>query len=406
MHESAQRGLGRSWLWLLVAGVLACDADPQSSGSDGEADALADVAPMDAAAQPSPDGAAPIEDAARVDDLGGNTMPDAAVDAGGDTSSRPQSCEAVCERVADCLIDLCDGFAAGARGQLYDRCVERCSPEQAEALGAASCEALVESIGAQLPAVEAACRPPGDGEGLDALYIGHSFGRAFASSMPEWTRAAGVENHTQRVVMRGGARGAPQALWDDDGARSEVQGILDGGDVELLTMICCSESFLVDGSDPGIRLWMDYALERNPDTRFALAMPWPDFPAEYPNAEDYAARWNLGHQLWHALIDQLRADYPGVEIFCIPHGRAALELRALFEVGELRDVDVMTSGDGDAIFSDAKGHADRIMLDLGTLVWVGATYGVDLTGYPLELPYEADLVGLAQRIIAEDDHTR
>lgn len=105
-------------------------------------------------------------------------------------------------------------------------------------------------------------------------------------------------------------------------------------------------------------------------------------------------------------IDQLRETYPGVEISCLPHGRGALELRHLFEAGELSDVDQMTSGDGDAIFTDPKGHADEILRDLGTLIWLGSIYDVDLTDHPVGDEYEADLIGIAQTVIAEDDHIR
>jgi flagellar biosynthesis regulator FlaF len=66
----------------------------------------------------------------------------------------------------------------------------------------------------------------------------------------------------------------------------------------------------------------------------------------------------------------------------------------------------MTSGNGDAIFADRKGHADRSLLDLGSLVWVGALYDVDLTDYPLGIEYEADLISIAETILGEDDHIR
>ena len=35
------------------------------------------------------------------------------------------------------------------------------------------------------------------------------------------------------------------------------------------------------------------------------------------------------------LVDSLRINNPGVEIFTIPHGRAAIDLRTLLERGEL-----------------------------------------------------------------------
>ena len=36
--------------------------------------------------------------------------------------------------------------------------------------------------------------------------------------------------------------------------------------------------------------WIDYALSVNPDTDFALALPWPDYPEDYENNEAYSER--------------------------------------------------------------------------------------------------------------------
>ena len=158
------------------------------------------------------------------------------------------------------------------------------------------------------------------------------------------------------------------------------------------------------GGDPsGYENWISYALAQNPNTAFALALPWGTNP-ETVNAAPYAATWHAGHSTaWHDLIDDLRALYPGVEIYCIPYGQSALELRLLYEAGQLDDdVDFLVSGTGDAIYRDSFGHADDILIDLGRLVWLNAIYGVDLTTYTWNHGYTADLKGIAQSIM--DDH--
>jgi len=316
------------------------------------------------------------------------------------------TCETMCAAVTDCLIAECTGFGPNMRRQINNRCRTICTPELVEQLDGLSCEITVDVIAESIPQVANACQSIAPGEAPKTLYIGHSFGRPFAARMEQWTANAGIMGHTQGVVFSGGASGAPQALWDHPQKSLAIKGILDSGEVETLIMICCSMRFLEDGTDPAIRLWMDYALEHNPNTRFVLALPWPDFPEDYDTVELYAELWNEGRALWGVLIDQLRADYPGVPVTALPHGRAALELRALFEAGELNDVDSMTRAGGPGIFTDRKGHADRILLDLGSLVWVGALYDVDLTGYPLAIDYEIDLIDLAQMILAEDDQVR
>lgn len=406
----SQKSWYRAAALFFACGLVACTS---SSGAVSPGESMAGDA-ADGGVDGATDGAVDAQDdaAAQVDAaLGGEDMAsavDAGVDRGAmDMAAQPARCAAACDHVTDCLIEQCAGFGEGARVQLHARCLDACTPAQAERFADASCVSIAETLSAQQSAVEAACEaPPAEGDGLNTLYIGHSFGRVFASIMPDWARAAGVANHRQQIVMRGGANGAPLALWNDPAAKAEAQAILEGGDIELLVMICCSTTFLEDGTDPGIRAWMDYALARNPNTQFALALPWPDFPESYASAAEYAERWYAGRDAWYALIDQLRADYPGVTIFSILHGRAALELRALFEAGELSDVDSMTSRRGDAIFTDEKGHSNQILRDLGVLVWVGSIYGVDVTGHPLVEAYETDIAGMAQTIVDEDEYTR
>ena len=45
--------------------------------------------------------------------------------------------------------------------------------------------------------------PSTEVEGLEVLYIGHSFGRPFAENMEAAAVLAGIEGHTQLIVSRG-----------------------------------------------------------------------------------------------------------------------------------------------------------------------------------------------------------
>ena len=396
----------RTHALLAVFVLVACGSptNPSDDALDTTTDATADTtidATEDADSHSEPDNGTDADSGSEPDTEDAGPDPD-----GSAPDTVEATCDDACEFVADCLVDLCDGFGEGARTQLADRCAAECTSELAAEFLGLTCAENVAAVRAENPTADAACGDPGSEEGLTALYIGHSFGRTFAESLTEFSTEAGVVGHTQEVVFSGGQTGAPQNLWDDPEHRAEIQAILDTGEIDLLIMICCSESFIEDGTDPALELWIDYALAQNPDTRFSLALPWPDFPEEYEDAAEYAALWLGGDLLWHARIDQLRETYPGVEISCLPHGRGALELRHLFEAGELSDVDQMTSGDGDAIFTDPKGHADEILRDLGTLIWLGSIYDVDLTDHPVGDEYEADLIGIAQTVIAEDDHIR
>ena len=239
-------------------------------------------------------------------------------------------------------------------------------------------------------------------KGLDSLFIGHSFFRPVAQGLPFHTTQAAVSVHSQSVVSAGGANGAPEALWNDPVKRAEIQAVLDTGIVELFGMT-------YEPTYPttaGYVLWIDYALSKNPDTAFFLGLPWPDFPESYPDAASYASFWTTGHDTeWHALIDTLRGLYPGVEIFCTPYGQAALELRTLFEAGNLPDVTALVSASPNSIFEDAKGHghSDGILHDLAELVWLNAIYGVDLTTYGYDSGYVTDLKAIAKSIMDGHD---
>lgn len=404
-------------LALALAFTLGCD-DPADSAPPTADAALMDATGPDAGSlpvnpdmDPSPalDGTpSPASDAT----LDASTAPppvlDGATDPQNDAAVTPDppTCDAVCTDLAACLVDRCDGYDETATDGLMQRCLDRCTPNLARRLSGRTCDQTLRLVRSQDAEVDAACAPPTSEDGVDALYIGHSFGRPFAEHFTEVAVNAGIEDHTQRIVFSGGESGAPSALWANEAKRAEIQSILDGGDVDLLTMICCSREFIDRGTDAGITNWMDYALARNPETQFALALPWPDFPEDYPSAAEHAALLEVGRVLWHALIDDLRAAYPGVDILSISHGQAALELRARFERGELPDVVRMTGPRDEAIFTDRKGHAAQILKDLGTLVWVGSVYGIDVSDYNFGMQYETDLAEIAAMIIEGDAYTR
>ena len=250
-------------------------------------------------------------------------------------------------------------------------------------------------------------------KGQKVLYIGHSFGRPFAQKLSLFAEMAGVDNHIQEIVFRGGSNGSPQALWENTEARLEIQNVLDNGDIDLLVMICCSDNFKESReTDWASQNWIDYALSANPDTDFALALPWVDYPSEYENNEAFSGRMIAAHEsAWHPLIDNLRELYSGSEIRSIFHGKAAFDLRELFESDSLPEVSEMTlkKKQGQGLFTDHKGHAGQILLDLGTLVWLGSIYDVDLGNFPVEElkiggePYVTDLIAMAQEILDYDN---
>ncbi|MDE3012685.1 MAG: hypothetical protein OXU33_01245 [Gemmatimonadota bacterium] len=236
-------------------------------------------------------------------------------------------------------------------------------------------------------------------QGFNSLFIGHSFFRPIADGLPFHAGQAGIVEHEQAVVFAGGANGAPLALWNNAAKRAEIQAVLDQGDVELFGMTYARTYPTTEGYER----WIGYALQRNPDTRFFIGLPWSDFPAEV-DGSTYAQSWLEAHEgWWHDFVESIRALFPGVEIFCIPYGRSALELRNLLDAGALPDIETLTGSADEAIFTDAKGHAGGILKELARLVWLEAIYGVDLRTYEYDPGYTTDLKLIAQDIAVGHD---
>lgn len=235
--------------------------------------------------------------------------------------------------------------------------------------------------------------------GLNSVYIGHSFFVPFANGMPAHAAEAGFVDHEQWSFFSGGASGAPLALWNNAGKRATIQSMLDAGDVQILGMTYHPTYPTIEG----YRNWVNYALEQNPDTRFFIALPWATSPGN-STAAAFESFWHLYHPLVsHALVDELRAEFPGVDFFCVPYGQSAAELYTLYDANNLPDVTTLVSSSGDAIFRDAFGHADEILEDLGRLVWLRALYGVDLSTYSHDPGYITDLKAIAQSIMDTHD---
>jgi hypothetical protein len=235
--------------------------------------------------------------------------------------------------------------------------------------------------------------------GYRTLLIGHSFFNPYALALPSHATRAGFTDHNQSRFFSGGASGAPQALWENANKRAQIQAVLDSGDIELFGMTYHPEYPSIEG----YQNWVNYALEKNPDTRFFIAMPWIPTPASF----DTLAYENLWHQvhpaIMHSFIDTLRSEHPGVDFYCIPYGQSAVELRNLFSAGNLPEVTTLVSNSANAIYRDTLGHPDDILIALGELVWLRAIYGVDLSTYNFDTGYSTDLKAIAQAIVDEHD---
>ena len=244
-----------------------------------------------------------------------------------------------------------------------------------------------------------ACGGPSPGDGFDSLFIGHSFFRPMAEEMAVLAPLAGFDAHTQEVVFSGGATGSPEGLWLQDTKRATIQAELDEGDIDLFGMTYHPDY----PSLTGYVNWIDYALAANPDTIVFVAIPWITNPVNY-TAASYAAALDVGYPaVAYPLIDSLRDEYPDTTIFAIPYGLSAGELYTRYADGELDDVTELVGSNGSGVFRDGFGHADHILEDLASLVWLQAIYGVDFAAFDAGYDWTVDLNTVASSILAEHD---
>ena len=230
-------------------------------------------------------------------------------------------------------------------------------------------------------------------EGLEVLYMGHSFGRPFAENMETAAELAGIEGHNQLIVSRGGEKGAPQAMWEDKKVQGKITAELDTGTVDVLIMICCSKELLNSGvTESWAELEIaEYALAQNPDTRIGLAMPWVDFPRNFNDSAEHRERTDDGYLAFQAFAEQLSADLGGADVFAFYHGAAIYELRDMFEQGALPEIESLIGPRASSIFTDEKGHAGLLAKDTGTLIWLNAIYGIDPLDVDMVDNYDVDI---------------
>jgi len=121
--------------------------------------------------------------------------------------------------------------------------------------------------------------------GYNMLMMGHSFFKPYADRFGDMALDAGFVDHTDVVVMRGGAKGLPISLWNigesDDAiakqARATIVETLDKGGVEIFGMVMGDPHS--DTATVGISNWVTYALQNNPDVTVFISISQPTNPS-------------------------------------------------------------------------------------------------------------------------------
>lgn len=241
--------------------------------------------------------------------------------------------------------------------------------------------------------------------GKRMVLIGNSFFRPYAENLDVVAADAGYTEHNSTIVNRGGENGWPSSYWNDSTSQESltIKAALDAGSVELFAMTTGG-----DATDPiaGHKAWINYALQNNPDIEVGIALPPVDFPASWDSTAQSYGYTNI-HDFypavvdhWHTtVVDSLRAEFTGVNIFSIPTGWATIELAQMQQDSLLNDEIDLFGAKPTSIFTDAKGHQGQIVIEAGTLIWLASIYGDDLATNAYDTGFETDLHGVAIEIM-------
>tara|TARA_B100001287_G_C22603320_1_gene491500 strand:+ start:152 stop:1000 length:849 start_codon:yes stop_codon:yes gene_type:complete len=242
-------------------------------------------------------------------------------------------------------------------------------------------------------------------DGYNILLIGNSFFRPYAEKLDDLSTIAGLENHISTLITRGGENGRPINFWNDSNRieHLQIKATLDAGNIDIFGMTA--------GHDPedrieGHRAWINYALQQNPSIKIFIAIPQIDFPADWEQrAEEYGFDnivelydYFVNDIVHQEMVDQLRDEFPSVEIFTIPTGWTSVNLDQMNSNNELLD-DISRFGpQPSSLFTDPKGHQGDIIREAGSLLWLSSIYGIDLSNFSYETGFNTDLQEIAEQI--------
>ena len=170
----------------------------------------------------------------------------------------------------------------------------------------------------------------------------------------------------------------------------------------------------MDNQIQGLKNWIEYARARNPDTMFFIGLPWLGRPLDYvgetgdpqTSGDNEYREAILASEVAVSgmIIDELRATFVDSEIFLLAYGQGSVELRTLYNNGDLPDVDTLVSNDGLlGIHRDEHGHAEQLLTDLNTLIWLKSIYGYDVLSFEKEYAYETDIKQIAHDVATRQD---
>ena len=230
--------------------------------------------------------------------------------------------------------------------------------------------------------------------GYNCLFIGHSFFIPVAKQLPPYVQQKGFTNHRQQHVFAAGAAGAPGALWNSD-KRKDIEQKLATGTIDVLGMTFYRGE---NSNFQAYQQWIDTARKHNPNTIFFIGLTWPTGGGSRELTE-FTTHNQSSEKLIAPIIAQLRQHYPDNRFVFLNYGPAAIELKRMFESGELPEIKAIEAKKN-GLFKDNIGHAGKLIQQVSALLWLSAIYDTDLTSITAETPGGTDLNAVAAKIIS------
>ncbi len=223
-------------------------------------------------------------------------------------------------------------------------------------------------------------------KGYNGLYMGHSFFKPAAEHLLKIIPDTKIVNHTEYIVMSGGASGSPGMLWENKAKRDLGLKYLDTKKVDFFAMTYHSKE---NSSVEHYSKWLYYDISKNPTVTFMVALPCAgnQLTGKQHNKaskEELAKVEDNYKKHYDGLIVSLRKKYPNNKIIYCPYGLGVYELISRLNKGDLPGVKHILSPDRnknakDQILKDPTGHGTDLVTVLNSLVWMQTIYKYDIS---------------------------
>lgn len=245
-------------------------------------------------------------------------------------------------------------------------------------------------------------------DGLNGLYMGHSFFNPVAQELVNRIPDSTIVDHRAYIVAAGGIHGSPKYLWDAPAKREQGLEHLEAGGVDVLALTYHSPE---TSSLRDYKRWMDVAVRKNPDIRLVLGLPWGSYihDADLAQLSEMDAKMNL---FFEQVIEPLRVAYPNNQIVFCPYGLGVNELVRRLLQEDLPGVKYVMHPDpaaraaskrsGEQLVNDPIGHGGELVIRLSSLIMLSVIYDYDLSllsPQKIEKLPEIDLVAIAEEIV-------